>query len=99
MPGRLPLRRARAALHHRGADPLFLDDRRLLSFQVSLDDALSDLLLDRAHMIAHIANPTGLEERYERLRIHIVLLGELVNPNFAHSTRSTFTRPIHPHGD
>jgi hypothetical protein len=63
---------------------------------VALQNTVSDVLLDGAHVITHIVHAIRLEERYERFLIHVVLLGELVHPNFAHSTRSTLTRlPTH----
>src|SRR6185437_17133635 len=49
-----------------------------------------------AHVIAHVADAHGLEERDQRLLIHVQLLGDFVDPNLAHAPRSTFDRPTPP---
>jgi hypothetical protein len=51
--------------------------------------ALDHVSLDGAHVIAHVADSHGLKERDERLLIHVELLGDFVDPNFAHAPRST----------
>jgi hypothetical protein len=62
----------------------------LLALEVALD-AFDNVALHGAHVIANVADAHGLEERDERLLIHVQLLGDLIHPNFAHAPRSTFT--------
>ncbi len=87
--------RPSAALYDRRADPLLHHLRRLLPLEVPLDP-LDDVGFDGAHVIAHVANTHGLEERDQRLLVHVELLGDLVDPDFAHAPRSTLTNPLHP---
>jgi hypothetical protein len=56
-------------------NPLFHHLRRPLPLEVALQNPVSDVLLDGAHVITHIVHAIRLEERYERFLIHVVLLG------------------------
>jgi hypothetical protein len=85
----------RAALDHRGADPLLDHLGRLLPLEVPLD-ALDNVGLDSAHVVAHVANAHGLEERDERLLVHVELLSDLVDPDFAHAPRSNVIQSASP---
>jgi hypothetical protein len=51
--------------------------------------ALYGIGLDGAHIILHIADTHGLEERYKRLLIHVELLRDFIHPDFAHAPRSS----------
>ena len=86
------VRATRAALHDRRADPLLDDLGRLLPLEVALH-ALDHVAFDGAHVVAHVAEPHGLEERDERLLIHVELLRDLVDPNLAHAPRSSIDKP------
>jgi hypothetical protein len=55
-------------------------------------NALDHVGFNSAHVIAHIADSHGLEERDERLLIHVELLGDFVDPNLAHAPRSADNR-------
>ena len=83
-----------APLHHAavGAHALLDDLWSLLPLQMTLHP-LDDVGLDGAHVIAHVADAHGLEERDQRLLIHVQLLGDLVDPNLTHAPRSKFDRP------
>jgi hypothetical protein len=59
-----------------------------LSLEVSLD-ALDGIRLDGAHIVLHIADTHGLEERHQRLLIHVELLCDFIHPDFAHAPRSS----------
>src|SRR4051812_26413657 len=48
-------------------------------------ETLDNLGLHGAHVIAHVADPHGLEEPNQGLLIHVELLGYLVDPNLTHA--------------
>jgi hypothetical protein len=70
-------------------DALLVDLGSLLPLEVPLE-ALHDVALDSAHVVAHLGDPQRLEERDQLLLIHLQILGDLVDPLLAHAPRSTF---------
>lgn len=58
------------ALDHRGSNPLLYDLGGLLPLEVAFD-ALDDVGLDSAHVVAHVADSHGLKERDQRLLVHV----------------------------
>jgi hypothetical protein len=59
-------------------------------------DPLDHVGFDSAHVIAHVAYTHGLEERNQRLLVHVELLGDLVDPDFAHAPRSNVNQSASP---
>jgi len=76
------------SLHNRRTNALLDHFGRLLSLEVPLD-ALYGIGLDGAHIVLHIADTHGLEERHERLLVHVELLRDFIHPDFAHAPRSS----------